>query len=156
MMEYAALVAKAESDLARLEIKQTESLAHLEARMQAEKNEILAMVETERKDIEATLRYLKKQTRAEPKRHSYQKADGKSVIDLKQVPGRTLIEIVMRVLQSDPSRAFSTPDIIRATGIDNPKYVRSTLATLYRTGKIDKHSRGFYQLLESNDRRDVA
>lgn len=78
-MEYAALIAKAESDLARLEIDKAEALARIEA---------------ERSDIEATLRYLHKQARAEPKRHSYVSADGRSAVDLKQVPGRTLVEIV--------------------------------------------------------------
>lgn len=51
----------------------------------------------------------------------------------------------MRVLESDPALSFSTPDIIRATGIDNVKYIRSTMARLYREGKIEKRARGFYQ-----------
>jgi hypothetical protein len=66
-------------------------------------------------------------------------------LDLLQVPSRTVVDIILAMLQKEPERAFRARDIMDATGIKDHRYIRSTLARLYLEGRIEKLARGIYR-----------
>jgi hypothetical protein len=66
-------------------------------------------------------------------------------LDLLQVPSRTVVDVILAMLQKEPDRAFRARDIMDITGIKDHRYIRSTLARLYLEGRIEKLARGIYR-----------
>lgn len=66
-------------------------------------------------------------------------------VDLSKVSDRTLSALIIHVLEEQFSKQFSIPDMILATGVQDERVVRSTLARLYREQRIEKVARGIYQ-----------
>jgi hypothetical protein len=147
-MDYSDLIAECESDLVRAttEEKQIESK--------------LANIRQEKAQIQAALNYarLKSGVPAKLPKDPFNKTSiVKRPRDLPkptEIPpenvgttyARTLVEMMLLAMQKEPAKEFSVRAIMLATGIDDQKYVRSTLARLYREGRIEKLARGWYRI----------
>jgi hypothetical protein len=62
----------------------------------------------------------------------------------------SLSAVILDLLRKEPNRNFTSEHIIAETGFKDHKTTRSTLARLYREGRIDKPSRALYRAKSSD------
>ncbi len=147
-MDYGDLIAEWESDLVRATTEEKQ----LESKLAAVRQEITR--------IQAGLEHARQKIGIPPKlpKEPYRKT---SVVsrprDLPKptdIPPenvaatytRTLVDMVLDAMRKEPNKDFSVRAVMIATGIDDQKYVRSTLGRLYREGRIEKIARGWYRI----------
>src|SRR5258708_25022616 len=73
----------------------------------------------------------------------------KTGIDLSKVKSRSVTALIFKLLESQPERMFSIPDVMDETGVTDIRYARTALSHLYRIDKIEKPARGIYQAKKS-------
>jgi hypothetical protein len=134
-MDHSSIIQEFESKIAEIDIR-------------------IAELQADKAEVQTVLAYHRKQAGSLFKGNIRPPRPG---VDYSQIESRALSSLVQHVLESEFSRSFTIADVMKATNIDDIRYVRSTLARLYKERKIDKVARGIYrarkrsvQVLEGN------
>jgi hypothetical protein len=122
-MDHASIIQELESKSAEIDIR-------------------IAELQADKAEVQAVLAYHQKQAASLFKGNVRPPRPG---IDYSQIESRALSSLVLHMLESQFNKSFTIADMMKATNIDDIRYVRSTLARLYKERKIDKVARGIYR-----------